>query len=252
MSDANEPKAYLVSRPLKDPEVLGVRVPAGKVASHNYVVSGARHPGDWDVDRVKVHSYGCNDKTGKLDRVDHNTKGFSEGTHAADVEHWKGLSKDNTKDVSRIDAKPETVDAYANGFVADKKYPTGTYGWPIQRGTANSNSAAQAIANRSASKEVPTPDGRRMSPGKDRWKTINFSNSPKQEQAAPGVTQTPSSRLTAGRGETRPSSTKPTTPAPASGTHGPTTTTQTTTKGPARSATPTAKPTAPARKGPKM
>jgi hypothetical protein len=242
MSDANETKAYLVSRPLASPA-------AGKVASHNYVVSGARHPGDWG-EHVKVHSYGRND-AGMLGRVDGNTtNSYSKDTSAADEKHWRSLSKDNTKDVSRIDAKPETVDAHANGLVADKKYPLS--GIPIQRGTANSNSAAQAVANRSAGKEVPTPDGGRLSPGKDRWKTINFSNAPKQEQAAPGVTQTPSSRLTAGRGETRPSSTKPTAPAPASEAKGTATTTRTTTKSPARSATPAAKPTAPARKGPKM
>jgi hypothetical protein len=240
MSDANETKAYLVSRPLASPA-------AGKVASHNYVVSGARHPGDWG-EHVKVHSYGRND-AGMLGRVDGNTtNSYSKDTSAADEKHWRSLSKDNTKDVSRIDAKPETVDAHANGLVADKKYQA----VPIQRGTANSNSAAQAIANRSAGKEVPTPDGRRMSPGKDRWKTINFSNAPKQEQTAPAATQTPTSKLTPARAEPRPSTARPTTPAPASGTRGPTTTTQTTTKSPARSATPAAKPTAPARKGPKM
>ena len=147
-----ETQSYLVSRPLATPGV-------GKVASHNFVVTHARYPGD---PAAKVHSFGHDGVGGQLDKVKLTTSGFSKDTHAMDVKAWKSM-KDRPRpgDLSLIEAPCGTVESHANAIRNDKKYRA----VPISGMSANSNTAAQAVADRSAQRRVSTPGAGRVSPG---------------------------------------------------------------------------------------
>ena len=151
--------SYLVSRPLAGR--------AGAAASHNFIVTHAQFVGD---PNANVYSYGMNAE-GNVGRVDHNTTGFSEGTHAADIAAWNALRNDpNPCDNNNlINADDDVVRAQAESVIEDQDYSAiaGPFG-------ANSNSAAQAVANTSSGDIVPTPGTGRSSPGAGSWREIRF------------------------------------------------------------------------------
>jgi hypothetical protein len=153
---------YLVSR--------GLQGSADSVASHNYVVSNANFIGD---PNATIHSFGLNNQ-GNVGRVNNKTKGFSARTHRDDIAAWNALQgQDNScSDVSSINAPDAIVDAYANSLIEDQDYSAlaGPFG-------SNSNSAAQAIANRAAQQKVPVPGNNRLSPGAENWRNIRFNMS---------------------------------------------------------------------------
>ena len=147
--------SYLASRPLGGDS---------KYFSHNYIAVNADYIGDPDA---TIYSYGKNAKS-KVGRVDINTTGFSKGTHQTDIKHWNSLGP-KSRYVSSIPASDAKVEATANSLIENQRYSavSGPFG-------ANSNSAAQAVANESAGKNVPTPDGKRVSPGAGSWDEIEF------------------------------------------------------------------------------
>jgi len=149
--------SYLASRP------LGGNSP---FFSHNFVVSNAEYLGD---PNATVYSYGRNAQ-GNVGMVDENTQGFSLGTHQSDRDAWLALRGDrHTADVLFITDNDATVDDFANRFVEDQRYSpiAGPFG-------ANSNSGAQAIANRAAGRQLATPGWPRSSPGAGSWDEIQF------------------------------------------------------------------------------
>lgn len=81
-----------------------------------------------------------------------NASDFSKTTHAADQSHWGSLSADDTGSFSLIDAKDSTVSAFAGAVLETGDYDMvpglDLFGGPP---AVNSNSAAMAIAERSAS-----------------------------------------------------------------------------------------------------
>ncbi|MEK6776078.1 MAG: RHS repeat-associated core domain-containing protein, partial [bacterium] len=142
----------------------------GNYVSHNYIASNAQYIGD---PNATIHSYGQNN-AGNVGRVDQNTTGFSSTTHAADVAHWLSLSNNNycttsSPDVSPIPASDADVDRTATSVIEDQDYSAvaGPFG-------ANSNSGAQAVANRAAGRTVPTPGRGRISPGAGSAGEIRF------------------------------------------------------------------------------
>jgi len=166
MAESKESKAYYVSRPLADV----------KVASHNFIVTGARYPGD---PKATVHSFGANGTTGKLDRVGLTTTGFSKDTHGTDRKAWLALKDSTTNDVTRLDAKSSVVERNVKNFSADKEY------WMLPKvmgkNAGNSNTAAHAIAVKSVGRDVPKPGGSRPAPGADQWKRADFRNQTRTE-----------------------------------------------------------------------
>lgn len=152
--------SYLVSRSLQGQ--------AGSYASHNFIVTNANFIGD---PNATVHSFGKNN-IGNVGRVNNSTTGFSAGTHRTDIAAWNALNgrKKSCQDVSLINAPDAIVDAYANSLIENQDYAAvaGPFG-------ANSNSAAQAIANRAAQTYVQTPGGSRLSPGAGSWREIRFN-----------------------------------------------------------------------------
>jgi RHS repeat-associated protein len=147
--------SYLVSRPL---DGFGG-------ASHNFVVTNADYLGD---PAATVFSYGMN-ASGNVGRVTGSTTGFSRGTHSADQAFWGGLGGPSAN-VSAINAPDSRVAGYANSLIENQDYAAfaGPFG-------ANSNSAAQAIANRAAGGRVNTPGGWRLSPGAGSAGQIQFN-----------------------------------------------------------------------------
>jgi len=158
---AGEKRAFYVSRP------LGMKV-LGKWASHNFVVTDADYLGD---PNAMVHSYG---KTinGKVGRVDENTIGFSDGTHAEDIRYWQslGTTPDPGVNAIQIPALSTTVREYAFSLIANQRYsPVGA-----ELG-ANSNSAAHAIVHASTCQQyIIPPDGNRTSPGYKDYDEMEF------------------------------------------------------------------------------
>lgn len=149
-----ETQSYLVSRPLAIPV-------AGHFASHNFVVTHARFPGD---PTAKVHSFGSDGEHGRVDRVDLLTNGFSRNTHVADRKAWLAMKDDpRPNDLSRIDAPCGTVESHARSVRSNQDYRL----VPVHSRCGNSNSAAQAVADRAAGKRVPTPGEGRIAPGSD-------------------------------------------------------------------------------------
>jgi len=147
--------SYLVSRPLDEVSI----------ASHNFIVTNAQYIGD---PGATVFSYGMNNN-GNVGRVDNTTRGFSQDTHRTDRASWNSMNGP-TNNVTLIAAPDSRVSGYANALVENQDYAafSGPFG-------ANSNSAAQAIANRAASGQVNTPGGWRMSPGAGSWGEIQFN-----------------------------------------------------------------------------
>lgn len=167
-------KSYLVSRPLQGP--------GGRYAAHNFIASNADYPGD---PKATLHSFGKSSEEGsqgQVGRVDDDTSGFSEGTAQADQDAWDSLAPGAADcpsgangtgvGVSPINADDATVDALADSIAA----PQPRYApLPVPgQNQANSNSAAQAVADRAQGSPVPTPDGSRISPGRDAAHRIRF------------------------------------------------------------------------------
>jgi RHS repeat-associated protein len=149
--------AFLVSRPTDFYDK----------ARHNFVVTRARYLGDPEA---AIHSFGMN-RDGKVGAVDDSTLGTSQGTYAADVAFWKGLSGPaaGNPNLVRIPASSARVESFANALIENQDYSlaAGAFG-------ANSNSAAQAIANRAAGFALPVPGGR-WSVGARSWREIQFA-----------------------------------------------------------------------------
>ena len=150
--------SYIASRPLGGDS---------KRFSHNFIVTDAEYIGDTNAN---VISYG-NNAQGRVGRVDENTTGFSEGTHAADIAAWegfKGTSPDNPNLV-RIPASSFAVRSAAAALIENQDYSAiaGPFG-------ANSNSAAQAVANRAAGFPLAVPGAPRIAPGAGSWREIQF------------------------------------------------------------------------------
>jgi len=148
--------SYLLSRPLAGN--------LGAVATHNFIVTNADYIGD---PGASVYSYGMN-AAGNVGRVNNATEGFSAGTHNTDNAVWRSMSIEGNN-VTLINAADVVVETYANHLIENQDYAAiaGLFG-------ANSNSAAQAIANRAAGVPVPTPGGWRLSPGAGSWDEIQF------------------------------------------------------------------------------
>jgi uncharacterized protein RhaS with RHS repeats len=151
--------SYLVSRP------LGGDNPA---FTHNFIVVNAKYIGD---PSATVYSYG-NNNSGYVGRVDEYTEGFSTGTLEMDRNIWRSMREGSTEtqdNIVRIPTPDSVVKLYAEALTEDQDYSA--ISGPIG---ANSNSAAQAVANAAANRKLPTPGKGRISPGAGSWDEINF------------------------------------------------------------------------------
>ena len=146
--------SYLVSRPLQSP-------PFNIFASHMFIVTGAKFLGDPDA---TIHSFGRNEK-GILGRV-------NDSTYEMDRAAWRLLATEfnpdgiATIDVQEIQASSELVEQYACTLTEEDIYSL--LG-------PNSNSAAQAIANKAARKNVSTPEAR-SAPGAEDATEVEFES----------------------------------------------------------------------------
>jgi hypothetical protein len=154
----NSGDSYLVSRPLGEDSAL---------LSHNFIVTDAQFIGD---PGANVISFG-ETAAGTVGRVDEYTEGFSKGTHAADIAAWKELrgAASNNSNVLRIPASSPKVQSVASALIENRDYSalSGPFG-------ANSNSAAQAVANRAAGHALSVPGSPRLAPGVGSWREIQF------------------------------------------------------------------------------
>ena len=137
---------FLAVRPLGDN-------PKSRYA-HMFVVSNAAYLGD---PAATVYSYGATD-SGYLGRVGNNTQNdFSKTTHQSDIDAWLSLANPNsTASATPIPASDSAVDVAANALMENLDYAAsaGLFG-------ANSNSAAQAVANEAAGRPVAAPGPRK-------------------------------------------------------------------------------------------
>lgn len=134
--DLNGENAYLVSR----------AVDVVLLASHNYVVHDAQCVGD---PNGKVRSFG-NNGSDVLAEVDDTTRGMSKTISAGDKAYWARLAKDKAaakRNAVLLGTGKEHDDmakTYADAFIAEKAYKIIL----VKDGTANSNTAGQAIADK--------------------------------------------------------------------------------------------------------
>ena len=154
--------SFLVSRPLQINDAY----------SHNFIVVGARYRGD---PLATIYSFGNNDE-GNVGRVDNETiNQFSNETYEADKAAWLNLKGefniDNTVQLQLIPAVSKKVELLALSMIENQDYSmiAGIFG-------ANSNSAAQAIANAAANMEIPIPNTGRTSPGSGSYDEIEFNS----------------------------------------------------------------------------
>ena len=159
--------ACLVGRPL-------VAVPGH--AGHMYIVTGASHIGDRNA---AVYSFGkSNELIRRTARGSRNVRGLTgrvdgSGTHDVDQEHWWSLAgwEDASIFATEIPATSAEVESWVEKFRPSHKY---------NRIGVNSNSAAQAIANRAAGENVRRPRGKQPGylrygfPGADDWQRVEF------------------------------------------------------------------------------
>ncbi|MDQ7007780.1 MAG: RHS repeat-associated core domain-containing protein, partial [Acidobacteriota bacterium] len=121
-------------------------------SSHMFSVTHARYVGD---PNARVFSFGKSSRKGsdgKLGRVDNKTTGLSKGTATKDQEVWKSLGTNDAAagvDYVAIAAKDGKVASVASALVENKDYSL--LG-------PNSNSAAQATADKAQGSPVATPD----------------------------------------------------------------------------------------------
>ena len=153
--------SYIVSRPLGIPG-------AGRIASHNFIVTNANYPGD---PNATIHSFGELD-SGNAGGVGPFTSpsGFSNTTSGADNTFWKNLSGGNSCDnITKIPAPDAVVDYYANSVVEDQEYHfLGILG-------INSNSIPKAVAEKAtAGRRIETPGKGRISFGTSSSYRVNF------------------------------------------------------------------------------
>jgi RHS repeat-associated protein len=167
---------FLVGRPLQ-----GM---TGNYAGHMFVVSGASYLGD---PNAAVYSYGRSNASkrhgrnivsGLTGRVDSSTAGFSDTTNAADIQYWKSLGSSSCS-VQNSSASPIPASDSDVDYWASRVNPTIKYLLPIplagRSDAVNSNSAAQAVANRAASTSVARPQGPQFGyPGAKQWTRIEF------------------------------------------------------------------------------
>ncbi len=153
--------AFLVSRPLQ--HIDG--------ASHNFIVVNAKYRGD---PNATVYSYGQNDN-GLLGSVDHQTTNSgSATTYQADIDAWLSLAgpfdQNNPVQLQLIPASSDVVSALAQSLVENQDYSmmAGIFG-------ANSNSAAQAVANAAAAMQIPVPETGRIPWGSSSYDKIEFT-----------------------------------------------------------------------------
>ena len=167
---------FLVGRPLQGG--------AGNYVGHMFAASDASYIGD---PNAAVYSYGKSNASkrhgrsivsGLTGRVDSNTTGFSATTNAADIQYWQSLGSSScsvqSSSANPIPASDPDVDYWANRI-----NPTIKYLLPIpiigKVDAVNSNSAAQAVANRAASTNIARPQGPQFGyPGAKQWTRIEF------------------------------------------------------------------------------
>jgi len=143
------------------------------LASHTFVVTNAKFIGD---PNATVYSFGEN-AAGNLGRVTSASGGSSLGTHQRDKDAWKALAGVYlTFDATPIPASDSVVDAYANSLVESQDYAAfaGPFG-------VNSNTAAVAIANRAAGRNIFSllvPGLPRTAWGWSQWRQIEFAACP--------------------------------------------------------------------------
>jgi RHS repeat-associated protein len=151
---------YLVGRPLQG----GI----GSYAGHLYNVTDAAYIGD---PNASVYSYGRSNASKRHGRntiqgltgiVDENTTGLSSNTHAADIQHWKSLGGVSCSVESPYASPIPASDADVN-YWANRVKPTTRYMLPFpiigRMDAVNSNSVAQAIANKASDISVSQPQG---------------------------------------------------------------------------------------------
>lgn len=167
--DLNGLDPYYVSRPLDLPV-------ANLVASHNFVVSNANFPGD---PNATIHSFG-EVSSGNMGNLNNNSaSGFSATTATSDERFWLNLNPlrackyipNPESNYVKIPASDEAVAFYANNLKANKEYfMLGGSAWTK---AVNSNSAAQAVVNKSTGQSIPAPGGR-ISFGAGSSGSVNF------------------------------------------------------------------------------
>jgi RHS repeat-associated protein len=161
-TDPDGQKSYLASRPLK----------ATDSASHNYIATDAQYVGD---PKATIYSFG-NRGDGITGRVFADTKGPSEGTYEADKAHWASLSLDlPDKNASQINVSDEVVAKTAESVKENTEY---SFVPALTESKTNSNSAASAVANKAAGKQVPVSQEGRVSPGASQSNRIKFTAPP--------------------------------------------------------------------------
>lgn len=165
--DLDGEESYLVSRTLSFTDA----------ANHNFVVTNAEYLGDPDA---TVYSWGDRGDD-KLGRVDHDTEGFSAGTHQADKDAWASLSGDiSSATLRKIDAEDAVVDEIAQSVVEGQEYSL----VPLHSGGVNSNSAAGAVAKKADGGSTEVANGRRQ-PGAEAVtaRRIKFEKPEPQQQS---------------------------------------------------------------------
>jgi len=161
--------SFLVTRPL-DSTVGGI------FATHNFIVTNADFVGDSGQNTI-VNSFGQTD-AGTLGRVTNlTTNEFSGTTNAADIAYWRSLGSNSTS-VTQLNATDSRVQGFADNLIENLPYRAVPELFNLFGGnSANSNSAAQAIANQSTGTVVDTPNGIRVSPGSGFSDLIQFNTS---------------------------------------------------------------------------
>lgn len=170
-----------------DPYLAGRPISGFPHAGHMFVVTGATYMGD---PNASVYSYGRSNSSkkhgsytihGLTGRVDETTIGFSGTTEATDRLFWDGKQSElvcTSYDpyAVPIPASDEEVEKWANGLVPTIKYhlPIPLFG---RLDAVNSNSAAQAVANRAAGTAVRQPAAPLVGyPGADEWRRLDFDD----------------------------------------------------------------------------
>jgi len=167
---------YLVGRPLQGR--------AGNYAGHMYIVTGASYVGD---PNATVYSYGRSNDSKRHGRntvfgltglVDNNTTGFSATTHAGDIQNWLNLGASTCSTKNENSSPIPTSDTDVDNWATRLK-PTTKYLLPVpllgRVDAVNSNSAAQAVANRASGTNVTQPIGSIFGyPGSGQWRRVRF------------------------------------------------------------------------------
>ena len=154
-------RSYLVSRPLS----WG---PAGAIFNHMFIVTNANYIGD---PNATVYSYGRLEN-GNLGNVRNAKNSESIETYENDKKFWEDLidqncnpnSRINPLPVTLIDAPDEAVNTFANRVIENHTYTPRT----------NSNSAAQAVAERALGKPVSLPPDGKWTPGTMNTDRVGF------------------------------------------------------------------------------